>query len=43
MNKENENYKIRVAEIDDVPEISKAHFEMAMGEARRSVSDADLL
>merc|ERR1711916_315723 len=30
-------------EFDDVPEISKAHFEMAMGEARRSVSDADLL
>ena len=30
-------------DFDDVPEISKAHFEMAMSEARRSVSDADLL
>ena len=28
---------------DDVPEITKVHFEMAMSEARRSVSDADLL
>merc|ERR1719265_557624 len=30
-------------EFDDVPEISKAHFEMAIGQERRSVSDADLL
>ena len=30
-------------EYDDVPEITKRHFEMAMSEARRSVSDADLL
>ena len=30
-------------EYDEVPEITKTHFEMAMSEARRSVSDADLL
>jgi len=30
-------------DFDDVPEITKTHFEMAMSEARRSVSDADLL
>merc|ERR1711959_746476 len=30
-------------EFDDVPEITKSHFEMALSEARRSVSDADLL
>merc|ERR1712195_262254 len=30
-------------EFDEVPEITKIHFEMAMSEARRSVSDADLL
>ena len=30
-------------ENDDVPEITKTHFEYAMSEARRSVSDSDLL
>merc|ERR1719149_114404 len=30
-------------EYDEVPEITKTHFEMAMSEARRSVSDAELL
>merc|ERR1711907_356656 len=30
-------------DFDDVPEITKSHFEMALSEARRSVSDADLL
>lgn len=28
---------------DDVPEITKRHFEEAMRDARRSVSDADLM
>merc|ERR1711959_460588 len=30
-------------EFDEVPEITKKHFEMSMSQARRSVSDADLL
>lgn len=29
-------------DFDEVPEITRSHFEMAMSEARRSVSDADL-
>ena len=30
-------------EFDEVPEITKKHFELSMSQARRSVSDADLL
>ena len=29
--------------VDSVPEIGRKHFEIAMREARRSVSDADLM
>merc|ERR1719453_2749187 len=32
-----------VEDDDLVPEITRSHFEMAMAEARRSVSDADLM
>lgn len=37
-----EEYDEDADDVDDVPEITKSHFEMAMSEARRSVSDADL-
>merc|ERR1712146_318302 len=37
-----EEYDEDADDVDDVPEITKSHFEMAISEARRSVSDADL-